>query len=198
MLSNVGSYLIRSEKKINPDLLAKTKFIIFLGLIISCNRGSDLKTVFIDEEPPTERSAVIKNFLVDGYKNNRLEWQLKGEKAYINWQEKKVRIFSPFLKHWDEDLKLTRIYGESGDFDEQGDTLYIEKKVRVLSHNGRKLYTDHLYWFEKKKQIITNAGVKILMSNGDIIQGKGMRADMDLNKVTLKETRGEYSATQFE
>ena len=166
--------------------------------MVCCNREPNLRTISVDEEILAEQIAIIRNFLVDGYDGNKLEWQLKGKKAYIDWQKQRIRLISPFLKYWNEDGKITRISGEFGDLDEQNHTLYVEKNVKVISHNKRKLFTEHLYWYEKKRQLTTTAKVKILMPDGSMIHGKRMQADMNLNKITLEETWGEYGINQLE
>ena len=165
-----------------------------LFLIISCDRGSNTKPIFINEEPPDDQSIVVKNFSVDGYSSNRLEWRLKGEKAYIHSLSHDVRIFTPILRYWNADQKLTRVYAKFGNFQEQKRTLYIKKHVRVISHTGRRLYTDHLYWDQNKKQITTRAKVRVLMPDDSVINGKGLQADINLNRIVLKETYGEYKS----
>ena len=177
-------------------VLKQIHFILYsIGLFLCCRSEAEFKKIFVDDEKVFHTSTVLRDFLVDSYEKNRLLWELKAKKAYINWDHTSTLIFNPRLKHIDKEKnETTRIYGEKGEFMEKKGVLFLEKNVRVIAQNGKKIYTDNLYWYKRKELIKTNAPVKVVMPDGSAILGVGFRADMRLNKIKIKETTGKYYA----
>ena len=66
--------------------------------------------------------------------------------------------------------------------------LEAEDDVVVISEvNGTKLETDYLEWYGTRDQFVTESFVTVTRTNGDILQGIGMTADVALNYVTIKK-----------
>ena len=175
-------------------LLKQINFILyFMALFLCCGSEAEFKKIFVDDEKVFNTSTVLRDFLVDSYEKNRLIWELRARKAYINWGHTSILIFSPSLKYiGKEKNENTYIYAEKGEFMEKKGVLFLEGNVRVIAQNGKKIYTDNLYWHEKKELVKTNAPVKVAMSDGSTILGVGFLADMRLNKIKIKGTTGRY------
>ncbi len=165
----------------------------FIFCFYGCNPKSSFKNIFVEDERVFDASAVIHTFLVNGYEKNQLVWELKGEKAYVNWNKENIFIFKPRLTYTNKkNYKRTYIRGEQGELTEKKGVLFLKDNVSVHSQNGKKIFTDYLYWYQKRKMIKTTAPVKIITPSGNVVKGVGLQVDMKLDTMKLTETTGEY------
>ena len=76
-----------------------------------------------------------------------------------------------------------------------GSLIISEDNVVLISEtNNAVLETDYLEWHGNEEQFITDRFVKITRTNGDIITGYGMLADLALSFVTIqKDARGSFT-----
>ena len=178
-------------------LLYKIVSCLFIFVIISnCNNKKQIILKEFYNKTDIAADVIIKNFIVESYKNNKVSWSLKSKEAYIQNETDKTYLFIvDMLSYGNEAGKktTTHLISDKGLLDKKADTFYAEGNVVVTSSNGRKLYTDNLLWFRKNSSFETNAPVKIISPNGTVIYGIGMTADMNISKINLKHSTGIYN-----
>lgn len=74
--------------------------------------------------------------------------------------------------------------------DEVTNNLEARKHVIVTSENGTRLYTEELYWDQKREVIHTPAFVRII-SPKEKLQGVGMESDQNLKNYRIFRVTGE-------
>lgn len=74
--------------------------------------------------------------------------------------------------------------------DEVTNNLEARKNVIVTSENGTRLYTEELYWDQKREVIRTPAFVRII-SPKEKLQGVGMESDQNLKNYRIFRVTGE-------
>ncbi len=66
---------------------------------------------------------------------------------------------------------------------------YVKYNVKVANNKHETLYTENLYWDQKKEKIIADKNVKIVTPT-QIIMGTGLESDQDFSEYTIKNISG--------
>ena len=135
--------------------------------------------------------VVINNFIAIGKEGNRVSWIMESKRAYVNNRTGMVDIENIDLQYFDEDGKKTIITGEKGELNQNTKIMILDNKIKVLSNNGRRLFTEHLIWDAEKRQLHTNTPVRIIFPGGDQLNGGNLSADMNLNKIVVEKASGQ-------
>jgi LPS export ABC transporter protein LptC len=81
---------------------------------------------------------------------------------------------------------------------DDGSLIISEDNVVLISEtNNAVLETDYLEWHGTEEQFVTDHFVKITRTNGDIITGYGMLADLAISFITIqKDAKGSFIENQ--
>jgi LPS export ABC transporter protein LptC len=72
---------------------------------------------------------------------------------------------------------------------DQTQRMEVRYNVEVVNVNGEKLNTEHLVWDEQKKQIVSDAFVKITTAR-EIIMGNGLVSNQDFTQYEIRQVTG--------
>jgi LPS export ABC transporter protein LptC len=159
--------------------------ILLIVLEINCKKVNFFKNVIVDTNEPPTADIVIKNFNGDGFKTGKPTWKLNSSVAFISYETGKINMDDMKIIYHGHSNEITVLTSKEGELDRTTNDMIIEDDVRVESSNGRKLFTEKLFWNDKKKILYTNVPVRIIYPNGERINGSGMRSDGSLNNIVI-------------
>jgi LPS export ABC transporter protein LptC len=76
---------------------------------------------------------------------------------------------------------LMRVTADSGAVDEAVNFLLARGNVHGVSSKGMELRTDSLRWSKTLNQVTTEAAVRVVSENGDLLTGRGFVSDANLD-----------------
>lgn len=157
--------------------------IILLLLTSSC---TNITITTTDAKPEHSPSRIEKFSLVETSFGKRT-LELTADIARINRITKIVKASNIVMKSYDvnEVLKSTLI-GDEGEISLETNDMEAHGNVKVVSRTGTTLKTDWLKWIDSTQTINTDALVKIIQKD-NILVGKGLVCDSELNDITIKE-----------
>lgn len=183
--------MLRSDK---PWPLWSWLLLLFLFMIFTaCKEQAEFVPVPTNDDRMNGAQVVVHNFEARGFTTEKPLWVLKSKEAYIFHEQGQTIAFDLDIEYDSGEDETTRVTGKKGTIDNKTRTLKIEGDVEVVTSTGRELYTEYLTWFEDKQVLFTDAHVKIIMPEGDTIEGEGLKADQKLNRMVLKGGRGFHS-----
>ena len=168
--------------------------IISLVIIIQCNSDKDnldsaSGTNQFSELPDTE----IYDFSYKYTKRDRMIWELHSKKAAIYNKNELIKIIGVNLIFYKNNNIDTKVESKFGKILEKQKFLTAISNVVLTTKDGDVLYTDILHWDNNKQLLFTDEYVKIIKNNGEKIEGVGMEADNNLEKLIIKhDVTGEF------
>ncbi|MEO6095013.1 MAG: LPS export ABC transporter periplasmic protein LptC [Fibrobacteria bacterium] len=136
--------------------------------------------------------------ILDMYEGSRLSWVLK-TKYLVKWpRTEMVRARPVNLVVYDSLGKvLVRVTSDSGAVDEGISFLVASGHVHGHSEKGVDITSDSLRWNKAINQISTDARVRVISEDGDILTGKGFISDAKLdNWQILSDVKGVFQKVE--
>jgi len=165
-----------------------------MSLLLSQCKKKDVYFLNVpDTGEPENVDIVIKNFTAEGYKNQSLNWSLKADTSYIIYSDYKVEMEGIQMTYHENKNDTSVLTCESATMNRNTNDLNLKGNIEIKSSNGRELYTNILFWDNKKEELSTNLPVKIAYSDGEVIQGKGMKANGSLSKIVIYHPVGVHT-----
>ncbi len=158
------------------------------------------------EEPP-KSSGLTKELplaeyrdttVLDMYEGSRLSWILK-TLHLVKWPRTDlVRARPVDLIVYDSTGKImVRVTADSGTVDESISFLVASGHVHGHSEKGVDITSDSLRWNKAINQISTEAHVRVISEEGDVLTGKGFLSDAKLdNWQILSNVHGVFQKVQ--
>jgi LPS export ABC transporter protein LptC len=171
--------------------------IILLSLILNQCKKKDVYFLEVPDtgEPPAVDIA-IQDFTAEGYKKHSLNWTLKADTSYIVYASSKVEMKSVKLIYHENPRETSVLTCDGAIMNRETNDLTLNGNVIIKSSIGRELYTDILYWDSKKEQLFTDLPVKIIYSNGEVINGKGLKSNGTLSKIVIYQPVGVHTVEE--
>jgi LPS export ABC transporter protein LptC len=174
--------------------------LLLMGLLWSLSGCSKIG------EAPTSKGPVRElplaeykdTTILDMYEGSRLSWVLK-TKYLVKWpRTEMVRARPVDLVVYDSLGKtLVRVTSDSGAVDEGISFLVASGHVHGHSVKGVDITSDSLRWNKAINQISTEARVRVISEDGDILTGKGFISDAKLdNWQILSEVKGVFQKVE--
>lgn len=115
--------------------------------------------------------------------------ELVADTAEIDRVTKVVKASRITMKSYDENevLKST-LTGDRGQISLETNDMEAYGNVKVISRTNTQLETEWLKWINTSQTINTDAEVKIIQKD-NILFGKGLVCDSELNNITIKEPK---------
>ncbi|MBF8250549.1 MAG: lptC [Deltaproteobacteria bacterium] len=117
----------------------------------------------------------------------KTEWELRAKSADFFKEEGVTRLDAPkvvFFGNRDKRIELT---GSKGEVFNNTNDLAVSGDVRIVSSDGYTLRSDFLRYFSEKKIVTTESKV-IMKGKGIDIEGVGMVADIEQDRVFIKNS----------
>ena len=166
----------------------KSTTVLLLFFILSCDGGDDFKPLKENTDRVLGANAVVRKFNASGYSKREKSWSLVSSEAYMFYESNTTKLFELDLEYYSEEKVATTVEAEEALLDQTKRNLKIEKNVKVVSKNGRRLYTQELNWNEAEQKLKTNKVVLVVYSDSTRIRClKGMIADKKLEKLVCHQ-----------
>jgi|GEM_PF-1319080 len=178
-------------------LLSFLLLLMILLAVQGCSKIGDQPTAKgpVRELPLAEyRDTTI----LDMYEGSRLSWVLK-TKYLVKWpRTEMVRARPVNLIVYDTlGNTLVRVTSDSGAVDEGISFLVASGHVHGHSEKGVDITSDSLRWNKAINQISTEARVRVISEDGDILTGKGFISDAKLdNWQILSDVHGVFQKVE--
>ncbi len=158
------------------------------------------------EEPPKSHGPIKElplaeyrdTTILDMYEGSKLSWILKTQ-YLVKWPRTDlVRARPVNLLVYDSLGKvLVRVTADSGAVDENMSYLVASGHVHGHSEKGVDITSDSLRWNKAINQISTEARVRVISEEGDVITGRGFLSDAKLdNWQILSDVHGVFQKVQ--
>jgi LPS export ABC transporter protein LptC len=132
--------------------------------------------------------------ILDMHDGSRLSWRLKTTHL-VRWPGSELVHATPVhLTVYDSSGQfLMRVTADSGAVDEAVNFLLARGNVHGVSAKGMELTTDSLRWSKSLNQVTTEARVRVVSENGDVLTGRGFVSDANLDHwQILSEVQGVF------
>jgi LPS export ABC transporter protein LptC len=192
-----GEYLKRTGFKYFKAMHWVAFILLLTSAFLGCSKIGDQPTAKgpMRELPLAEyRDTTI----LDMYEGSRLSWVLK-TKYLVKWPKTEmVRARPVDLIVYDSLGKtLVRVTSDSGAVDEGISFLVASGHVHGHSEKGVDITSDSLRWNKAINQISTEARVRVISEDGDILTGKGFISDAKLdNWQILSDVKGVFQKVE--
>jgi LPS export ABC transporter protein LptC len=136
--------------------------------------------------------------ILDMYEGSRLSWVLK-TKYLVKWPRTEMVKAKPVNLIVYDTLGnvMVRVTSDSGSVDEGISFLVASGHVHGHSEKGVDITSDSLRWNKAINQISTDARVRVISEDGDILTGKGFISDAKLdNWQILSEVKGVFQKVE--
>lgn len=182
-------------------------FVLLLSLSLSCLGllclGACTK---LSEEQPTAKGPTKElplaeyrdTTILDMYEGSRLSWVLK-TKYLVKWPRTEMVKAKPVNLVVYDTLGniMVRVTSDSGSVDEGISYLVASGHVHGRSEKGVEITSDSLRWNKAINQISTDARVRVISEDGDILTGKGFISDAKLdNWQILSDVKGVFQKVE--
>jgi LPS export ABC transporter protein LptC len=130
---------------------------------------------------------VFTDFVTMESDSGRVQWKLTAPTANRYNKEKLVKLETPVIEFFDKEGALqTTLVSEAGEYSEESRNMLAFGNVEVVSVGGDRLETDSLFWDNRRDKILSNSFVKLTRGR-DVITGRGLECDPNLNSVDIKQ-----------
>jgi len=166
----------------------RTIFII-LSLVIFCAcKDKFAKRKGLPDEIAIEKvpDIILYDFTYRFMDKGKPVWILYSKKAEVFRDEDLIKVDGVHLVFYKNGKQDTILDSRFGEVREQKKLLTAISNVILKTSDGSTLYTEILHWDDNISKLYTDAPIKIVRSNGDIVEGIGMEAYHNLEKLVIK------------
>lgn len=115
----------------------------------------------------------------------KTEWELKARSASYSKEEGVTRLELPEVLFYGNGDKRIELKGDKGEVFNNTNDLAVTGNVKAVTSDGYTLNSDTLRYSSAKKVVTTDSRV-FLKGNGIEVEGVGMLADMEQERVFIK------------
>lgn len=163
-------------------LLASSVFLsVFLGYLLLRNADSVPISHSVAQESIDQADAKLSEFTFTHSKGDTVQWQVQAKQARVFDQEKRALLHEVALTFYGGGGEEVTVRGEEGTLDTASKNFMLvnsEAPVTVTTKSGYTIYTNHLAWTDRAKEIRTEDPVRIV-GNGLEVRGIGLLGKME-------------------
>jgi LPS export ABC transporter protein LptC len=127
----------------------------------------------------------IRNFTRISYKSDgSLEWTLDAGESFVYPVEDRTILYDLIFRQFEEGKLKSSLEGKRGEVNHTNKELIIKGSIHLVTEDKKELFTEELNYNLETKELKSDTDVKIL-SGGTIIEGRGLRAEKELNRFTI-------------
>ncbi|HNR87354.1 MAG TPA: LPS export ABC transporter periplasmic protein LptC [Spirochaetota bacterium] len=128
----------------------------------------------------------IKNFQSTNYQNGKLLWELAAEESLYFFSENRSVARGIVVSYYQNNKLTATVRADEARIVANSRNIVLSGNVDALMPSGNRLVTSSITWNNHDKVLDTDDPVRIVMSNGDVIEGIGLKANYDLETFELK------------
>ena len=176
-------------------------FLLFLSLLLAVACRNDIEQVRAITDKNTHAAQTSYNasytFSEKGKKQTRLEanqleqFELEGDEDYLLASGGFTMIF--FDANTQEDA---RISAQNGRYEEKRKTLTAWDTVILTNKAGERLETEELIYVQDSARIFTDKQVKITLSGGTVLHGRGLESNDSFTNYKILQPTGDILVDQ--
>lgn len=179
--------------------MLKVAFLLLLG-VVCAGLWAGCTTVEKDAGAPKgpfqelPLSEYKDSVVLDMYEGSRLSWVLT-TRHLVKWPRTDMVKCRPvdLVVYDTTGAQVVRVTSDSGSVDEAISYLAATGRVHAVSAKGVEIRTDSLRWNKTLNQINTEARVRVVSEDGDILTGRGFTSDAKLdNWKILADVKGVF------
>mgnify|MGYP002400784843 CR=1 FL=1 len=162
-------------------LAASALLAVFLGYLLVRNADSVSTSQPTVPEHMEKADAKLSEFTFTQSKGDVVQWQVQAKQAQVFDQEQRALLHDVSLTFYGGGGEEVKVYGDEGTFDTASKNFALshrEAPVTVITRSGYTIYTNHLMWTDKSKEIRTDDPVRIV-GPGLEIRGLGLLGKMN-------------------
>jgi len=163
-------------------LLASSVLLVaFLGYLLVRNADSLPTNPSMSLEPLEQADAKLSEFIFTESKGDVLQWQVQAKQARVFEQKKQALLHDVALTFYGGGGEEVTVHGEEGTLDTASKKFMLSNRevpIIVTTRSGYTIYTNHLVWTDKAREIRTEDPVRIV-GHGLEIRGLGLLGRME-------------------
>jgi lipopolysaccharide export system protein LptC len=128
-----------------------------------------------------QADAKLSEFIFTQSKGDVVQWQVQAKQARVYEQEQQALLHDVALTFYGGDGEEVTVHGDEGTLDTASKNFMLSNRevpIIVTTRSGYTIYTNHLVWTDKAKEIHTEDPVRIV-GHGLEIRGLGLLGRME-------------------
>jgi len=130
--------------------------------------------------------VILYDFSYEFTNKDQPVWILYSKKAEVFKDDDIIKVDGVHLLFYKNGKQDSILDSKFGEVREREKILSAISNVVLKTSDGSILYTEILHWDDNISRLYTDEYIKIVRPNGDIIEGIGMEADNNLEKLIIK------------
>lgn len=162
-------------------LAASVLLAVFLGYLLVRNADSVPTSRPAVPDPMEQADAKLSEFTFTQSKGDVVQWQVQAKEARVFEQEQRALLHDVALTFYGGEGEEVTVYGDEGTLDTASKDFALSNRkvpVTVTTRSGYTIYTNHLVWTDKSREIRTEDPVRIV-GHGLEIRGLGLLGRME-------------------
>ena len=154
---------------------------IFLGYLLFRNADSVSSNRPIAPESIEQADGKILEFIFRQSKGDVVQWQVQAKQARLFEQDKRAVLRDVALTFYGTEGDEVTVHGEEGTLDTATKNFRLtnrETPIVVKTRSGYTIYTNHLVWTDKAREIRTDDSVR-MVGHGLEVRGQGLLGRME-------------------
>jgi LPS export ABC transporter protein LptC len=154
----------------------------FLLAAAGCEKPPEVPQGNQAEKP----SLAFEGFRAEGTRLGVKEWESTARTAQVFQTSKLARAQQVFVRYFQKGQEVSQVQSDSAEINLDDHDILAMGHVILRSSKGAVLYTDRLRWQNQSQVISTDAWVKVIKGD-NVLTGRGLTADRELEHVEVKE-----------
>lgn len=153
----------------------------FLGYLLLVNADSVPVNRTIPQGVVDQADAKLSEFTFTQSKGEMIQWQVQAKQARLFEQEKRAVLRDVAFTLYGAEGNEVTVRGDEGTFNTATKNFALanhDAPLVVETRSGYTIYTNHLMWTEKTKEIRTDDSVRIV-GHGLEVNGRGLLGRME-------------------
>ena len=155
-------------------------FYLFITLICFCEKTSPIDTAGLQPD------MIIKDFTTSSYEEGALAWEISAKESSYYYSENRSIAKDILLKYYENKKVSATVRADTAVISIDSNDINMQGNVNMIAASGNRLLTERITWNNKNKMLETEEPVKIIKSNGDTLEGIGLKADYKLEYYEIK------------
>jgi len=158
--------------------MRKVLIILIVLIFCSCSQKKSGNVILPSDSAADSISQVIHFSTIAAYRDGDKIWELSADEIIQISDSKRIKANPVKMLIYGDSSKISVVVtADSGISNEKNDSLFLWGNVKIDAKSGEKLSSNSLEWKKREKILTSNDFVEISTSDGEIMRGKGFRAD---------------------
>ncbi|MBE7411302.1 MAG: LPS export ABC transporter periplasmic protein LptC [Leptospiraceae bacterium] len=166
----------------NKKILQATSLLFFSLVFSLCKKDKGIK---IESERESGSTISLRNFTRDSFDKDGVKIsKLTAEESFIFFDENRTVFYSLVFDQFKDGKFESSLKGDRGEVNHTTKKLNVNGNIVLNTVDHKRLEAEELLYDIDEQTLVSDKSV-IVNSRGTTIRGIGLRADKNLNKVTI-------------